>query len=421
MCCVLVSYMSRFFLTLLSFSFLFGGIKPTMPIHSGAAILMDVETGTILYEKNGEKVCPPASITKLASMLYALQFGIDLDTKICVPKECLVSLPRKERKEKGTSIPAYLLQSDGTTIYINEGEYLTYRDLFHAHMLHSANDASNAIAYSLTKDIPKFVEGMNGYLKGIGCRNTHFMNPHGLFYPGHVSTPYDFAVIAREALKYPVVRAVVEKLEYTIGKTNRSPPRCLQQKNFLQRPNSKYYYEYAKGLKTGVNDEALFTLVSVAEREGRELIVVIFQSPTYKERFQDAITLFEAGFSEQKVTRTLFNAGTIFYSTEVKGVKKRVKGAIHSDANSTYYPSLEPELEAVVEWQRVNLPIRKGDEIGLLHVKRGDGEVIDSIPIFSEEAIKSLFWKRFFIVLGVILLLSIFYWAFCKSRKCFNR
>ena len=401
---------------------LFCEIKLSSPLRSGAAVLMDAETGKVLYEKNGEKVLPPASITKLASALYALQFGVDLDTKFRATTDCLVKQPKRVRVEREFSDPPYWLQTDGTQIYINDGEYLTFRDLLYAHFLCSANDASNVIAYGMTKNIPKFVEGMNEYLASIGCKNTHFCNPHGIFVPGHVSTPYDFAVIAKEALKYPIIRTITEELEHTIPKTNRSPLRYLRQSNFLLRPKSKFYYPFARGLKTGVHDEALYTLVAAADKNGRELISVIFQSPTYADRYLDAIDLFEAGFSEKKVSRTLFSAHQTFFSPNVKRAKKDVRGVIDEDVSFDYYPSIEPVIDARICWSDLQLPVKKGAELGRLDVVDEAGVVVKSVPIIADETPKGSWgfsvWKvLLFVLLGGALL----GFGAGQLRKRFNR
>ncbi|MDN3507516.1 MAG: D-alanyl-D-alanine carboxypeptidase [Simkaniaceae bacterium] len=414
--------MFRTFFLLFVNSCLFCAIHLPSPIRSGAAVLMDAETGTVIYEKNGSQVLPPASITKLATALYALQFGADLDTKIRATKESLITQTKKVRVEREFSDPPYWLQSDGTTIYINEGEFLSLRDLLYADLLCSANEASNVIANALAGNIPDFVEGMNKYLASIGCKNTKFYNPHGIYYPGHVSTPYDFAIIAREALKYPTLRAISGELEHTIPKTNRSPIRHIRQSNFLLRPTSKYYYQYASGMKTGVHDEALFTLVSTAEKEGRQLIAVIFRSPTYSDRYLDSIDLFEAGFAEKKVARVLFSEGQTFFSPKIKGAKKDVKGVILQEAQCEYYPSIEPKLDASIRWHDLKMPVKKGDEIGILDVVDERQGVLKSISIYADENPKGSFsyYLAFILKIGFPSLLAIAalgWWAHRKFGK----
>lgn len=264
-------------------------------VRAPSAILMNGDTGAILYEKHAHTQVYPASTTKIATALCILE-----ETKGILDKKATVSA--ESLKMKGNGDPAYGLESDGTMMQLVRGEVHTYEALLHGLMLASGNDAANVLAESICGSVPTFVDKMNAYAKSLGCKNTHFCNPHGLHHPEHYSTAYDMCLIARGALKHPKVRQVVSSISYTIPKTNKQPVREIKQPNGLIKAGP-HHYPKAIGLKTGFHSAAKYTLVAAAEHEGRTLVAAVMGADKSADRYIDAKALFEAAFAEKKRER----------------------------------------------------------------------------------------------------------------------
>ena len=240
-----------------------------LTVNVEAAILINAKTGQVLFEKNCHKPSYPASTTKIGSALFALhKQGKDLSKLIVVERESIASISPQAKKQSNYRSPPHWLETDGTHIGIKRGEEWRLHDLLYAHLVASANDASNAIAQGVGGTIPHFVEEMNEYLKSIGCKNTHFNNPHGLHHPDHVTTAFDLSMMAREGLKNPIFRQIVSTVRYTCPQTNLEAERHLIQHNQLLKKGA-HYYSKAIGVKNGFTQRAGKTLVAAAEEEGR--------------------------------------------------------------------------------------------------------------------------------------------------------
>lgn len=411
--------MKTLFFLLGLFCFSLHATKLDVVVKSPIAILVNAKTGDVLYEKNAYKKVPPASITKVASALYALECNINLDEIATVPLDCIVTMSRRMKAERGYKIPPHWLQNDGTHISLQKGEKVPLRDLLYAHIIASANDASNVIAHHVGGSIPQFMSGLNSYLQSIGCHATHFHNPHGLFHPGHVTTAYDFSLIFRKALEHEELATILGTEKYTIEKNNKSAERDLRILSGLIRPTSMYYYQKAIAMKTGVNDEAGYTLATAAESGERKLVAVIMQSPSSRARFNDAKALFEAAFNETKMYRSLFNAEENVFTTNVKGARRPIKAVLHDNVGITYYPSEEKELHATISWHDIQMPVAKDDLIGDLHIEDADGNVISTYPLYAlEEGVPKVRRSaKFFLWLGLFLTFAIAVIGFRKFNK----
>lgn len=263
-------------------------------IRGEAAILMNAQTGAILFDY-------PASTTKVATALYALKLrGQELEMSITAEQDSLVSMTQEAKRKSNYSAPSYWLEPDGMHIGIKKGEIFTLFTLLQGMLITSGNDAANVIAQALGPSIPTFMEGLNVYLKEIGCQKTYFRNPHGLHDSQHQSTAYDLATMTREALKDPVFCEIVSQTRFLRPKTNKQAATTLLQTNRLLRPG-KFHYAKAIGVKIGYHTKAKKTFIGAARADGRTLIVVLMG---YKDRnaiFEDAIKLFEAAFNQPKV------------------------------------------------------------------------------------------------------------------------
>lgn len=354
-----------------------------------SAILINADTGAILYEKNAHKQQFPASITKVATALYALKIKEDaLDEKVTADKDSIASVTEAAIRRSNYSMPAYWIEQGSSHIGIKIGEELTFRDLLFGMMLSSANDGANVIAQFTSGTIPEFLEEMNEFLHAIGCKNTYFCNPHGLHHPKHVTTAYDMSLIAKEAMKSPTFREVVSTVRYTRPKTNKQESTTLVQLNKLLR-NGKYFYPKATGIKTGHTSFAMNTFVGAAKNGDRNLILVLLKTKERGDIFTDSIAMFEEAFKEKKVRKTLFKAGPQKFVLDLPGASAPITTYAKDNMEIDYYSAEEPVLKAFLQWDKIHPPIVKDQKVGNILVKNEKGEVAKDIPLFAEEDVSA--------------------------------
>jgi D-alanyl-D-alanine carboxypeptidase (penicillin-binding protein 5/6) len=422
-------YMKLILILLLSFCSSIAYANLNIYIQSPSAILINAETGKILYEKKAHKPLFPASITKIATALYALQRGpLKLDKMIKADQDSIGAISSKAKEKSGYQKPAYWLEFGGTHMGIKRGEVLSLKDLFFGMMVISANDAANLIAKEISGSVPDFVTELNAYLKTLGCENTYFMNPHGLHHPDHVTSAYDMALITQEAMKYPFFQEIASTVSYKRPKTNKQEPAMMAQSNRLIR-SGKYYYEPTILGKTGYHSLARHTLVAVAERNGRKLIAVVMNAPKAKDKYKDIKTLFEAAFQEQKMEMELVQSGPIEIQRDIDSASPSIlKVYIKKPCILEYYPSEKPTVDVNVNWVPLDLPIRKNQNVGTLSFIIDKTKQVD-VPLFSQVEIKATLWARlpafikeanpwtYFGALG--LLLTLFLRSFLKKVRAY--
>jgi len=395
-CLLSPSYFSLFLFIWLSSSLFAEPLNLT--VNAESAILMNADTGAILYQKNAHKPLHPASITKVATAAYALHAAGDrLDKTITADQEALVSIAEDVKRRSNYSQPAYWLVPGGSHIGIKKGEQLKMRDLLMGMLIASGNDASNVIAQDIGGTIPQFVENMNNYIKSLGCKKTTFYNPHGLHHPKHVSTAYDMALITREVLKQPSFCEAVSSIRYTRPKTNKQESTVLVQTNKLIKPG-KHFYTKAIGVKTGYTSQAQNTFVAAATHEDRTLIAVLLKSKEREDIFKDATKLFEAAFNQPKVQRTLLKAGPQKYALEHQGAANPIKTYISEDFVLEYYPAEEPNVKGLLYWDAITFPVVKDQQVGELRVQTDAGLTLRSVPLLAQEQVKSTwgYWLKSF-------------------------
>lgn len=256
-------------------------------LSSQSAIVMELSTGTILYEKNIHKKRYPASITKIMTSLLTAE-NTSLSETITVSQKA-----------------AYGIERGSSTVFSDPGEKLTVEQCLYGIMLESANELCLAVGEHISGSTEKFVDLMNQRVKELGLTDTHFSNPNGLPDPNHYTSAYDMAVIARQAMKYSVFRKVCNTKTYVCDKTNTHKSKRVWS-NHHQMVNGwkypKYEYKYAIGGKTGYTHAAKNTLVTYAEKDGMELVCVIMkgENPEHGEpnEYTDSTTLLNFGFEK---------------------------------------------------------------------------------------------------------------------------
>lgn len=245
-------------------------------VSADGVVLMDKNTGQILYSKNLDSPYPPASTTKIMTALLALE-KCNLDDVVTIGKNA-------------TDI-------DGSKIYIFEGEKLTIRDLLYSLLLQSANDCAVALAEHISGSTQEFVKLMNTRAKELGCKNTNFVNPHGLYDDKHRTSARDLALILRELSKHEDFKKIATTQVYVINPTNKEPnKRFIGNKDKLVLKRSKCYYEGCEGGKTGYTIQSKHSFVATATRDNKSLIAVLLHDAKHT-YWDDVINLFNFGFS----------------------------------------------------------------------------------------------------------------------------
>jgi len=388
---------------LLLFPCILSGKQLNVEVSAKSAILVNAETGKVLFEKNPHFPCYPASITKVATALYALEKKSQcLDEIVIAPHDAVAAVSPAIRRQPGKH-PPYRLEFGGTHIGIRAGEELSLRVLLYGLMLPSGNDAANVIAHYVSGSIPQFMDDLNRFIREKGCSETVLYTPHGLPHPEHMTTAYDMAIIAREALKSPFFREVVGTVRYMRPETNKQPESMMLQHNALLRPGP-FYYPKAIGIKTGYTQSGGYTMVAAAKQEDRTVIVVLLGCEKIEQRYRDAIALFEAAFAEQKVSRKLFASGFDNFSRTMKGGKSLLEASLSEDLTLEYYPSEEPQFTTSIHWQVPSLPIEPGQQVGEIRVASSQGALLKKAPLFAIYSVESTFFHRCSTFIGKIQL-----------------
>ncbi len=253
-------------------------------LQSKSAILMEPTTGTILYEKNSHEKLPPASVTKVMTLLLIYEAEAD----------------GKFTWEDKVTVSEHAASMGGSQVFLEPQEQQTARDMTKCIAIASANDAAVSMAEFIGGSEEGFVQKMNEKAAELGMADTHFVNACGLDADGHVTSAHDIAVMSKELItKHPEIFEFTKTWQDSIiHKTRKGETEFgLTNTNKLL----KWYPEYATGLKTGSTGKALYCLSGTAEKDGLQLIGVVMAAPDFRVRFQEVIQLFEYGFSQYEI------------------------------------------------------------------------------------------------------------------------
>lgn len=257
-------------------------------ITSTSAIVIDAQSGQIVYEKNSHARQYPASITKILTAYLAIENG-DLNSTITMSNDAVWGIDRQS-----------------SHIALDVGEQISMSDALYAVMLVSANEAAWAIAEQISGSLANFVQLMNDTAQNLGCTDTHFTNANGLHDPEHYTTAYDMALITKQALTNETFRSYAAETYHEIPPTNKnSETRYLTQGNRMMLSSSEYYYPACQGGKTGYTDDAGGTLVVWAEKNDMQLICVTMGAPDNVANYKDSIALFDYIFNNYSSTTLL--------------------------------------------------------------------------------------------------------------------
>ena len=371
--------------------------KISCEINAKNAILINADSGAVLFEKNGYEKAYPASVTKISTTIFILEnYSNKLDDSFIASETALRKI--NSDLKKTSKYPPYILENDGSSFDIVLSENLKLWDRLHGVMVCTGNDAANMAAEALSGNINTFMKDLNRFLQNIGCLSTNFLNPHGLHVEEHMTTTYDLALMTRYALNNPDFVKLFSCKYFLRPQTNKKQKKELITYNKLLKPG-KYYYPHIIGSKTGYHSKAKYTLVSSAKKNDRTLILALMGSSSSEQRYEDTIKLLELAFSETQVTKKLIDKDKIFLA-EFEGAAKNVKAKLNNDLEFSYYPSEETPTTVSLVFEDIRAPIKKGQKVGKILIKDQNDRVLKKEILYSSENVrKRLFYalKKLFI------------------------
>lgn len=340
--------------------------RPTIDLapSARAALLMDMDTGTVLFEKNADAPLPPASITKIMSLLLvmeALEKGqISLDDPV-VASEHAASM-------------------GGSQIFLKAGETMTVRDLLKAAAIASANDATVALAEHTYGSEANFVERMNQRAKELGMTHTHFVNPTGLPAENHLTSARDIAMMSRELLKHEMILTFTGTYQDYL-RQDTEKPFWLVNTNRLIR-----FYPGMDGLKTGYTSEARFGLSATAKRDGFRLIAVVLGEPDTKTRNREVTAMLDWGFAHY-TNMVLYEKNTLLTWIQVEGGQHAFAPVYTGEKMSVLVekgtPLEKPEVQLMLP-KRIKAPLPKYAQVGTLRVNVADQSLESPLIVNTE-------------------------------------
>jgi len=332
------------------------GYAEELDLNSKAYILVDADSGKTLLAMNEHEKRPPASMTKLMTLLLAVE---DIESGRVSPTDIVTA------SELAWSM-------GGSQIYLEIGEQMSLHDLLLAVAIESANDASVAVAEYLSGSLEGFVERMNSRAKELGMNETHYVNCNGLPAEGHVSSAWDMSRLALEAVKHPKL------LEFTSLKEA-----SLRQNTKVIYNTNKLLWRYdgADGLKTGWTTEAGNCLTATAQREGLRMICVAMGGEVKQSQFNDSSTLLDYGFAHYAY-KSFFVKGNVCAALQVgKGAADQVELAAAQDVGISYEKNKEENISySITTEPYVDAPVNQGDKLGEIKVY-SDGECCKTIDL----------------------------------------
>lgn len=350
-------------------------------VEAPSAVLMEKETGTLLYSKDEHAKLEPASVTKIMTILLTMEAidngALTYDTVI--------------------TASAHACSMGGSQIWLKENEQMTVEEMLKAVCVVSANDCAVALGEAVSGSEEAFVEKMNQRAKELGMNDTTFKNATGLPAEGHLTSAHDIAVMSRELiLNHPEIR------QYTTiwMDTLRNGTSQLVNTNKLIR-----FYEGATGLKTGSTDNALYCLSATAERDGMELISVIMKGATSNQRFEDAKTLLNYGFSTYALKTITPEVPLPPVPVEL-GIQATVQPVLGAGGTLLLEKALAADLTQTVTLPEcVTAPIEQGTQLGTLIVSAGETPVAE-LPLLAGEAVPRITYGQM-----LLRLLQTAFWA----------
>ena len=380
---------------------------------AAACLLMDYDTGKIIYDKNIYKRMYPASTTKIMTAILALEH-CNLSDTATASYEAIYTVPY-----------------DYSNANIQVGEQLTINQLLNVLLIASANEAANVLAEHIAGSVSSFAAMMNAKASELGCMDTHFVNANGIHNENHYSTAYDLALIAKYAMQNETFRKIVATSTYTLPATNKfaTNDRVFKNTNELILKDESdrvdnYYYPYAIGIKTGYTSAAKNCLVSCSQKDGKEYIAVILGAETTDNglavRYLDSKALFNYAF-ENIHSKTLYEKGSVLKTIKVKNgslTTRNLKVLIEDDITVVTKKSVD--LNSVipnVEFKEdLKAPVSANSVIGKITYNI-DGVEYTSDLLAANDVKESTLLNKILIALAIIFVVYVIYKISGSKKK----
>lgn len=405
-------------ITLSLYTFLIPSVKATeqknnLEVSSPVALLMDMKTGKILYEKDIDKKMYPASLTKVMTAIIVLE-NCNLNDIATVSHDAVMSL-----------------SSGYVTANLQEGEELTVEQLLYVLMVGSSNDAAIVLAEHVSGSVEEFAQLMNQKAKEIGCTSTNFVNPNGAHDSDHYSTARDLALIAKYAMNNDVFRTMVSTTSYKLPKTNKydKEDRLFTTTNSLLILNNNsrednYYYKYATGIKTGFTTPAGNCLIASANKDNLELLTVVLGAGDTKNglsaRYIDTINMFEYGYSNYTL-KEIVKSGGVLQTVNVKKATrdtKKLDAIVQNDISALV--KIENEDDTIMPEVHINdnlkAPIKKGTVIGSVTYTIEDVLYTEDL-VANNDVKKSRLFIKILLILIILTIIRFYLKTNSKKRK----
>ncbi len=343
--------------------------------QSASAIVIERDTGQVLFEKNSHEQLPPASMTKIMTMLLIME-RIDNGT---------LSYDEKVRTSENAA------SMGGSQVFLEPGEEMTVTEMLKAIAVASGNDASVAMAEHIAGTEEEFVSLMNDKAKELGLKNTNFINSNGLPAENHYTTAHDLAVISKELLKYEDITKFTSIYEDYLRKGT--------DKEFWLVNTNKLvkFYDGVDGLKTGFTKEAMYCLTATAEKNGMRVISIVMGAPTPKERNSQITEMLDYSFS-QYMTHPMYEKDQLMGEIEIIKGDKKVVSVLTSESISLLTKKGESVDEVVerIKWNdELRAPIQKGEQVATLILEQ-DGKILSESPLVAADDVESASWWQLF-------------------------
>ncbi|MGG4492049.1 D-alanyl-D-alanine carboxypeptidase family protein [Metabacillus idriensis] len=340
-----------------------------------SAVLIERDTGNILYDKNSDEKLPPASMTKIMTMLLIME---EID-------KGQLKMDEKVRTSE------HAASMGGSQIFLEPGEEMTVHEMLKGIAIASGNDASVAMAERIAGSEDAFVEKMNNRAKELGLKNTSFQNPTGLPEKDHYSTAHDMAVMAKELLKFDGITKYTGQYEDYLRQDT-------DKKFWLVNTNRLVkFYKGVDGVKTGFTNEAKYCLTATAKKGNMRVIAVIMGAPTPKDRNAQVTKMLDYAFSQYE-THPLFKRNEVVANMKISKGNSKKLNLVTSEPISVLTKkggSVKDVTQEVVMKQNLKAPLKKGDELGKLILKKDNKVVVES-PLVAEGDIEQAGWWTLF-------------------------
>ena len=373
-------------------------------VNAKASIIVEENSGKIIYEENSNIQNYPASVTKILTAILTLE-NCKLTDTVTVSKTAISNIPS-----------GYVI----APLFV--GEQMSVEDLLYALMLKSANDAAYVLAEHVGGSVEGFSDMMNKKAEELGCKNSHFVNPNGIHNSNHYTTAYDMYLIAKYAMKNEEFVKIVSTYQHTLSATNKysKKDRIMKNTNNFVNPNSRYYDENVKGIKTGTTLQAGNCLITSTSKNGFDIIIVVLGAKNAESKFSETKNMMNYFFNNYEYTQ-IHKKGDVIKSIEVEKATKETKNlnlVISDDIKAMNNiaikaEEIEPEINLN---ENIVAPILKDQELGTIKYTI-DGLEYNAKLLAENEVIKKTYYVEILIGAGVLIVIVCIINVIKKKRK----